>query len=159
MYLDVGKKYVLIDGALVETDALRIAEKVRDYDHNLQLICLMPDEGTLASEPYMVICRKPDGSYYKVLGAWELDDRILERLQRSDQRKFDQIKTLESMEAKQAKLKEDRYREIIDPILEMGKAALKSEKSSFSYRRDNGDLVQLNDDGPVTVNKNKKSFS
>ena len=160
MYLDTGSKYVVIDGAIVETDALRIAEKIHQYDRNLNLICLSPDELSLTSAPFMVVCRKPDGSYYKVLESWTLDDRIIERLYASDQRKSNVMDTILNMEERQRKLAQDRYQERIGDGLDMGIAALKSEKSTFSFKNEEGDHVEMRDSSPLQVvkNRNKKSF-
>ena len=108
----------------------------------------------------MVICRKPDGSYYKVLESWTLDDRIIERLYASDQRKSNVMDTILNMEERQRKLAQDRYQERIGDGLDMGIAALKSEKSTFSFKNEEGDHVDMRDSSPLQVvkNRNKKSF-
>lgn len=160
MHLDTGNKYVVIDNQIVETDSLRIAQKIHDYDHNLNLICADPDTASFSTSPFMVVCRKPDGTYYCVLEAWTLDDRILERLHSADQRKSNVMDKILSMEERQRKLKEDRYKEQIGDGLDMGITALKSGKSTYSFKNAEGDHVDMRDSSPMQVvkNKGKKSF-
>lgn len=160
MHLDTGTKYVVIDGQIVETDALRIAEKIHDYDHNLNLICADPDTASFSTAPFMVVCRNTDGSYYCVLEAWQLDDRILERLYNSDQRKSNVMDKLESAEARHRKLKEDRYKERVGDGLEMGITALKSGKSTYSFKNEDGEHVEMRDSSPINavIDRAKKSF-
>ena len=67
-------RHVVVDGCIVERDALRIAEAIKDYDENLELLCF--DGTDLSKEPFVVACRRQDGTLYPVLRAWELNDLI-----------------------------------------------------------------------------------
>ena len=59
--LDVGSEYINVDGNLVEADALRVAEAVRDYDENLCIICIDPNTSDINDAPFIVAQRCPDG--------------------------------------------------------------------------------------------------
>lgn len=160
MILDDGKNYIdMGGGVLVERDAYEIAKRIKEYDPDLELICLDPSDPNVkvTSSPFMVVWRNPHGVYEKVLEAWELDARILERLWAADQQKTDQLHTLEQWENQLRKKNESRYREEMDANHELLEAAVRNTKSSFSFHKD-GDLVKINDVGPVTRNNMKKSF-
>lgn len=153
-------EYIVVDGNIVERDAYRIVERIHEYDENLSVIVLDPETANLSDAPFLVVELKPDGTYQRVIEAWQLDERILERLWAADQRKFDSLETLAKLEMKKKKDTEDRYREAIGDGLEMAVAALKSEKSTFSFENKEGDLITLKDDSPnkPSVNNSKKSF-
>lgn len=160
MILSDGKDYINMGGGvLVERDAFEIAKRIKEYDSDLELICLDPADPNVkvTSAPFMVVWRNPSGIYEKVLEAWQLDARILERLWSADQQKTDQLHTLEQWEAQLRKKNESRYREEMDNNGEMLAAAMKNPKSSFTFHKDD-DLVKINDVGPVTRNREKKSF-
>lgn len=161
-YLNDGTdKWMLIDGMVVERKAHAIAMAIKQYDPELELICLDPTNPDIkiTSAPFMVVAPRHDGSYYKVLEAWELDDRILQRLWTSDKYHNNSLELLEKMEAKIRKENEDRYREYIEPKKELAVSVWKNPKTQYTYHNDEGDLVTINDHGPATVNKNKKSFT
>lgn len=161
-YFFDGKKHHLIDGMLVEDDALKIATAIKDYDPKLTLICADPTDPDVkfTSAPFMVVYETQPGIFEKVLEAWQLDDRILHRIWVSDYTKNDQLQIIEDMEARFKKEQEDALKEKQGDKIDMAVAALKNPKSSFSYHREEtGDLITVNDHGPATVNKGKKSFS
>lgn len=157
-----GKKHHVIDGVLVEDDALKIAQAIKDYDPKLNLVCLDPSDPDVkfTSAPFMVIQEMPNGTYEKVLEAWELDQRILQRVWAADHTKTNQLAALEAMEARFQKEAENARKEAVGDKTQMAIAALKNPKSSFTYRKkETGDLITVNDHGPKTINRAKKSFS
>ena len=161
MILNDGKQYINMgEGVLVEKDAYEIAKRIKEYDSNLELICLDPDdpEVKITSSPFMIVWRNPHGVYEKVLEAWELDARILERLYNADQQKTDQLATIEQWEAQIKKQNESRYKEEMGSNNEMLEAVVRNQKSSFTFKDKQGDLVKINDEGPITRNNLKKSF-
>lgn len=161
MILDDGKNYHQVGNALVEDDALRIAQAVKDYDEDLDIICLDPSLPgvSINSAPFILVCRMPDGTYQKVFDAWQLDERILERLWAADNQRFDQLATIDRINSGVKMDKEHRYREKMDDNGELAVAILKSQKSSYTFQNEKGDEVKINERGPVERNKNRKSFS
>lgn len=157
MHLNDGKNYIRIDNMLVERDALGIAERIKEYDPDLILICADPNDVQVTTAPFMVVWHSPRGTYEKVLEAWTLDATILERLYNADQHRFDTLVTLEQWETRNRKMSQDRYQEKRDESMDLVVAIAKNRKSSFTFKKDD-DLVRINEIGPVTRNKLKKSF-
>lgn len=147
-------------GVLVEQDALRVAKAINDYDPNLEVICLDPNRPgvKVTSSPFMVVQRMPNGTYQKVLEAWELDDRLIERIWAADQHRNNQIQTLEQMERAGRESADKRYREALDMSNEIALAVLKSGQSAYSFKNKEGDKVKLSDFEQPVINDAKKSF-
>lgn len=160
MILDDGKNYHEVGGNLVEHDALRVAEAVHAYDEDLYVIGLDPNGPIkLNSAPYMVVCKMPDGSYQKVLEAWSLDDRVLERIWAADSQRFDTLASIDRINSGVKMDKWHRYRDEQEDNNELAVAILKSQKSSFEFDNKNGDRIKINERAPVERNKNRKSFN
>lgn len=158
-YLDTGANLVNVEGQLVERDALMIAEKVRDYDSDLQIICIDPSRASFTDAPFIVVRDKGNGIFEKVLEAWALDDKILERIWASDCSKNDVLTTLANMEmAKKREAAAISY-EKSGHNMELGAAIIATPKSSFTYKDEKGDLVKIHESEPVTRNAQKKSYS
>jgi hypothetical protein len=161
--MDDGKNYLDMGGGVwVESDTLRIAQAVKDYDENLEVICLDPARPgvKITSAPFMVIQRMPNGTFQKVLEAWELDNRVLERIWLADQHKNNQLQTLEQMEKAIREGQEKRYREALDEANELSLDIIVSKASAYSFKNKEGDKVKIHEDNPnVTLNDAKKSFS
>jgi hypothetical protein len=161
-YFDPGNgKFVAVDGCLVDRDCLHIAEKIQDYDPDLQLIALDPDDlhASITSAPFMVIRHKGDGTYERVLEAWELDDRVIERLWLADGTRNNQLDQLVSLEqAKKAKEDYDNSQKMWQNH-ELFAAAMSNKKSEFSYKNEAGEHVTIKDTEGVVKNKGRQSFS
>lgn len=157
--LNDGKSYIQLGDVLVDEKMYHIAKKISEYDENLKLICLEPGRVALADAPFMVVCENADGSFHKVLEAWEMDDRILERIWAADQHRFDSLTTIEAWEERNRKLAHNRYKEALAENHEILEAAIRNPKSSFTFENRDGEEVKVNDVGPVTRNRGKKSFS
>jgi len=150
-YYDPGTgDYVALDGNVVERDALRIAEAIRDYDENLVLLCLDPDNATgISDEPFVVAERGNDGVLRPVLRAWVLDDKILERLYNSDTKRFDVFNALVSMENKQRLESQRRYQETREETKDIV-AHIAGMKSKYTVRdSQTGEMMIFYDDRPA----------
>lgn len=160
MILDDGKNYHQIGNLLVENDALRIAQAIKDYDEDLDLICLDPDGAgiKLNSAPFMVVCKMPNGTYQMVFDAWTLDDRILERLWASDRQRFDQLATIDSINNGIKMDKYNKYREKVENEHEITRSIIASNKSHYNFTNDKGDKVRINESGiPSELNRNRRT--
>ena len=90
-YYDPGTgAHVMVDGMIVERDALRVAEAIRDYDENLVVLCLQQAEG-LSDEPFVVAERGPDGVLRPIFRCWQLDDNVLQRIYLADNKKTQRV--------------------------------------------------------------------
>ena len=152
--------YINIDGNLVEKDSLRIAEKIQDYDPDLQLICADPHDLRIsfATAPFMVIRRRENGTYERVLEAWELDDRILERIWAADGTKNNQLDQLVAMEHRKKADKDYADKQKMNANHELFAAAMATPKSSFSYRNEKGEHITIKDNEGVVKNKGREQY-
>jgi hypothetical protein len=159
-YYDPGTgPFVVIDGMLVERDALNIAERVSEYDPRLAIMCADPEKSGLNDAPFLLIWENNQGVWERVFEFWELDERVLERVWAADQQKFDGLARLESMEDQIRKQRESRYREVREENKEKMLAAVVNKSSSFSIHNDEGDLIKIHENAPREINKGKRSFS
>lgn len=89
-----GSLVRLEDGNLVESDVLRVAQAVQDYDSNLVVQVLERPE-RLDQAPYRLVEKGKDGQWRIVFDIWELDDRILHRIYAIDTYKQDVLGNLD----------------------------------------------------------------
>lgn len=150
--LDLGGDFLVIDGQMVERDALHIAERITEYDENLSLMCLDPDKADINDAPFVVLERLPNGTLCKVMEAWELDERILERIYACDHRRVDSLQLLNEMAKRERADNERRYKERLNESKELAVAILKSDKTGYSFKNAAGDLIKINDQSPRTIN-------
>lgn len=94
--------HVIVDGMMVERDALRIAEAIRDYDENLVVLCLDPNTVSgISDEPFVVAERGADGVLRPILRAWQLDENVLQRIYLADNHKFNTYQSLLDLEQRE----------------------------------------------------------
>lgn len=143
-------RHVVVDGNIVERDALRIAEKIRDYDENLVLLCLNPERAEgITDEPFVVAERGVDGVLRPVLRAWVLDESLLERLYNSDTHKHNVFNGLVSLEEQQRRATEYKYQEQRGEIRDVVQH-IAGMKSKYTVRDSNtGDMLIFYDDRPA----------
>lgn len=147
--LDVGEKYVNVDGNLVEADALRIAEAVRDYDENLCIICVDPNTSDINDAPFIVAQRCPDGVLRRVFECWELNDTVLQRIEAADTTRHDIQAYIEYKNAEARKESRMKYQEKRLELIDIGVSMIKNKKSSFSYKDPNtNEHVTIYEDRP-----------
>ncbi len=153
-------KFLVIDGAIVERDALRIVEKLQEYDDRLYVLCLDPDRAEINDAPFIVVREKDNGSSERVLEAWELDDKIIERVWAADCSKHDILDKLVKMEQAKKNELDKKHAEEMGSATELLVSAVKNPRSSFSFKdKATDDLVKVHDYEGVSRNKKKKSFS
>ena len=153
-YFDPGTgDFLVVDGNIVERDALRIAEAIKDYDENLELLCLTPENAMVNEAPFIVCERKHDGSLVRVLEAWELDDRILERIYNSDTRRRDVLSDLLRKESEIERQLNNRYQEKREANMDLVMHVAANKKSSYSFENDTGDKITFYDDKPTEVKR------
>lgn len=158
-YFDPGDgNMVMVDGMMVERDALSIAEKIHEYDENLEVMCLDPSYAQVNEAPFVIVERRGD-ILIRVFEAWELDERILDRLYLSDRNRTDVQNLLAGKQLEIRNARESRYKEKKDKSNEMILDIIKSPKSSYSVKKDNGDILTHYENRPPELNSGKKSYS
>jgi hypothetical protein len=125
-------RYTNVDGALVETDALRIAERVHEYDPNLSVKFLASAAQLVAEPPFVVVERCRDGVERPVFSVWKLDETVLQRLYAADNEKWNVLAQLDANNAKVKQREKRRYRDSMDEAKEIVKSVIKSPKSTYT---------------------------
>lgn len=156
-YYDPGTgDYVMLNGNIVERKALYLAEKIKDYDPNLELLCNMDAEG-ISEEPF-VVAEYVEQNGVRVLKpifrAWELDDRILERIYASDTKRRDVLADIIKSEEQFRADNERRYQEARELNADIVKH-IAGMKSKYSITDPNtGELITFYDDRPAVRGRN-----
>lgn len=133
-------KLVQVQGQLVERDALRIAEKISEYDPNLYVQYLA--EAVRVDEPpfrVMEICR--DGIHRVAFTAWTLDDRLLQRIRSADTAHTNPSANILSLNEKVREEAKRRYKERIAEAHDIAASVVKSSKQSYTYKNPETDKV------------------
>lgn len=138
----------LASGDYVESDVFGIAKRIQDYDPNLRLKYLPPEQASLTDAPYALfeLCR--DGVERLVFTIWELDNRVLERLYAADNAKHD---VLLQLDKHNNSLRSDLNRRYEDKRLahkDLTSSILKSPKHKYSFKNDKGELITVDDSAP-----------
>lgn len=160
--LNVGSELVEIDGNYVERDALKIAEKIKQYDPNLELLCVDPMSGPDINEaPFLVCERCEDGQLRRVFEAWQLDDRIIQRIYAADQRRFDTLEQIDRTNAEVDRVARRRYEEKREERKDLVAHIAAARTSDYSFKNEEGEHITIREDLPVGLRKEdrKKSFS
>ena len=155
-----NNRIINVEGNMVERDALMIAEKIRDYDPELSLLCLDPNNASITDAPFMVVRQLTNGEYERVLEAWQLDDRILERIWASDCSKNNIVETMAQMEFRKKAERDYISQQKRDLNIEMGVSAIKNPTSKFTFKDDSrgGELVTIHENRPATRTTDTKVF-
>jgi hypothetical protein len=148
--LNFWNNHTLVDGCIVENDALRVAEAIKDYCEDLILIAnVRPDHP--GEPPWLVLEKCKDGITRPVLSAWELNDMILVRLQSADGQRFNGLKTVEQTEADVKKEQTRRFKENMLEAHDVAASVLRDKKSKYTVRDSRtGELLTFYDDRPAT---------
>jgi hypothetical protein len=151
MKLDVNLKDLIeVDGQLVERDALKIVEKIKAYDPNLEVICVDPASGPGINEaPFIIAEHCPDGKLRRVFEAWQLDDRVVERVWAADQQKFDTLAEIDRVNATVKANNERRYADENAQAADITAHIVAARRSSYSFHDRNGEKVTIREDLPV----------
>lgn len=138
-----------VDGFLVEADALHVAEKIKEYDPNLEILCLKPEMAGFGDAPYQICHKDSNGVLRKIFDCWELDERVLSRIQLADGQRQNVIDVLDGMEAAIKKNDDDRYNDFREARKDLVAHIAGNRRSVYSFRDDTtGQLVKIYDDRP-----------
>lgn len=155
-YIDPGfGEFVMVDGNIVERQMLYLVEKIKDYDPNIEVVCLDPDRADNPFEEPFLICERVGDQLLKIFGVWELNDSVLERIFQADSKRFDVEAEITKHNQKIRDEQTRRYQEIREQkkdIVASAIEAFEKEKSSYSFtREEDGATVTLYDDRPAEV--------
>jgi len=152
MDLNVGlKDTIIVDGAVVEKDALRIAEAIEDISPNLKVICLDPTTAGVNEAPFVIVELCTDGVWRPVFSAWQLDQRVLDRIHMADRYAGNNaLAMVEEAEAAFYKKEHQRFQEEREKAIDLVASIVRSPKSSFTFKNEEGVWVTINEHGRTT---------
>lgn len=122
----------LAEGVVVEEDTLHIAEKIKAYDPNLRVQFVEPSRAEFGDAPWRVVERCPDGFDRVALYAWELDERVLDRIRMADTNQVDVLAALNASNNRARDDEQRRYREDVAAVNEMVQGVLASPKDTYT---------------------------
>lgn len=147
--LDVGSEYVNVDGHIVEKDALLIVEAIKEYDPNLEVICIDPHKADINDAPFIIAQHCPDGVLRRIFECWKLDQSVLARIEAADTTRHDVQAKMDWINSEAKKEAKKRYKEKTAEFVDIGSVLLKHRKSSFTYKDPKtGDMVTIHEDRP-----------
>lgn len=150
-YFQSGSDLIDVNGFLVERDALRVAEAIRDYDPNLVVLCVDPAhvEG-ISEEPFVIAERDGAGILHTVLRAWTLDNTVLDRIKLADTQKFDVYGKLLRLEQDNKKQTDYQYNQRRDETKDIVAHIVADRKSRYTVPDDRtGEIITFYDDRPA----------
>lgn len=147
--------YHWVGGQLVERDALRIAEKVAEYDPSLKIQYLEEAANSIVSDPpFRIVELCPDGIERTVFYAWQLDDRIIERLYAADNRKHNVLAELDKNNAKAKKEVKRNFEEKLIDAHDISAAVARTPKDTYSAKDPfTGRKITFKSNEPAKVEK------
>ena len=150
-----GRLIEMGDGSLVESDVLRIVEKVREYDENLVVKFIPPHAASVTDAPYAIFERCRDGLERLVFSVWKLDDTILERLEAADTQRHNILVDMDGRNLKVKQAKQQRFKEELLGASDIMASMLRSPKGKYSFPVENSDgsrkVITVDDSGPPKV--------
>ena len=135
---DPNKRLVeLAQGMYVQADTLNIVEKIRERYPTLDVQYLDPNRfPDLTDAPYKIVEHCPDGHTRTVFTTWSLDELVLERIYAADTRKHDVLGIIERKNAEAEASSQQRFRDRLAEQSDILIHALKSPKSSYSFKKE-----------------------
>lgn len=128
-----GEKFHWIDGHYVQDDALRIANKINEYDPNLR-VQYLAHAADLGDPPFRVVENCRDGVERTVCYAWELDDRLYDRVVTLDTMGTDLLKVIDKNNEQQRQRVKKEHAEKNEEAKEIITAVAKSPKDTYTVK-------------------------
>lgn len=152
MKLNTGPKIIdLGDGVFCEEDVYRIVERVREYDENLDIICLNPNhpDVDLTDAPYVLVEKCKDGQFRPVANFWKLDESVMQVVEASDMQRQDLIAVINGKNVAARQERERRYQDEREQRKDIVQyiAGMKSKYTVTDPRT--GELIAFYDDRPA----------
>jgi hypothetical protein len=123
----------MVEGVAVERDALRIAERIREYDPNLTLQYL-EEAARLDEPPFRVIEHCKDGVDRVAFTAWQLDERLLARVYHGDSARHDIDRILTERNRKAKDRQNQRFRDSLEEANDITQHVIKSPRVRYTVR-------------------------
>lgn len=145
-----GERYHWVDGHYVEEDALRIAEKIHDYDPNLK-VQFLDYAASIGDAPFRVVEICKDGVERTVCYAWRLDDSLIEKVYQADTRRLDVLANIAKKNAAKERDEQRRYMDLAEEQNKMANAILKSSKDTYTLPVGDKHILKVSSTEPAKV--------
>ena len=147
--MDHSGRHIAIDGHIVEVDALNIVERLMEINENLVVLANV-SEHHIAEEPYVIAELCADGRFRKVFGVWELDERVITRVQLADSYGRDILADIDRENEKVQENKQNQFKEKLAEANEIAWSVLDTHKSVYTAPDINtGEKITFYDDRPA----------
>lgn len=134
----------LDDSSIVEHDVLNIIQQIMAYDDNLK-VQYLERNANAGDAPWRVIERCKDGEWRIIFYAWQMDERVLDRIRLCDCHAVDVLSSMDSRNASLRRLEGRRFQERIDEAHDLTTHILRSPKGRYTFK-DGNRLVTVDDD-------------
>lgn len=125
------------DGSFVSAKVSRLVEVIREYDHNVDVRWIPPQQRAHDDPAFALVTRDSKGMEYVILyvqNEQEFDGSVLERLIQMDQAKKGNV--LSEMDARNAAVKaiqQNIHKEQLEEQKDLAYHILKSKKHSYKH--------------------------
>lgn len=142
-------EHIVVDGHIVERDALRVVEALKAINPDLEVVCLDPNYIQGVNEAPFIVCepRKSDGKLVRIMEAWTLDNQLIERVRLADTWNTD---VLDNLVKKEEALKRDQERKKLEQKeanVDLVSHIVANRKSRYTFETES-DTVTIFDDRP-----------
>src|SRR4051812_7571593 len=117
----------LDESTVIEHDVLNIIQQIAEYDHNIKVQYL--DRAASAGDaPWRIIERCKDGEWRVIFYAWQMDQRVLDRIRMADCHAVDILSSVDSHNVSLRQREGRRFQERMGEAADITIHILKSPK-------------------------------
>jgi hypothetical protein len=151
--------FIDVHGMMVEKKAHHIVERIKDFDDNLEVLCVQPGMADVFEAPFMLIEKRdtPDGPRaFKVFDFWELNESVLERLHMADSSQQDILDLIDKENERVRKAAISAHRDKMESKKDLVKHIVADTKTKYSYFDDDRQAkVTIFEDGRLPLVEHK----
>jgi hypothetical protein len=140
----------LDESTVVEHDVLNVIQKIMDYDQNLK-VQYLESAGSLGDAPWRVIERCKDGEWRVLFYAWEMDERVLDRIRMADCHSVDVLSAMDSNNRSLRELEGRRFRERMDEAVDIASHVVGSVNKNEYTVKTEGKEIKFRGEFPAEV--------
>ena len=134
----------LEDGSVCEHDVFNMIQKIMEYDENLK-VQYLERAAAAGDAPWRIIEQCNDGEWRVIFYAWEMDQRVLDRIHLADMRYRDVFSDMDAHNASLRTREGRRFQESVDEAHDLTTHILKSPKGRYTFKQGNR-KVTIDDD-------------
>lgn len=140
----------LDESTIVEHDVLNIIQKIMEYDHNLK-VQYLEKAAQLGDAPWRVIERCKDGEWRVLFYAWQMDERVLDRIRLADCHAVDILGAVDANNRSLRELEGRRFQERMAEAKDIALHVVKSVKKHTYTVKTEGKEIKFRGEFPAEV--------